>query len=181
MLNFTMTFLWNRIKYSVNLFKVLRNQEVKLNLNLVYIKSSQGFKGIKDKEESGFYLQVLDRNLHAGQVHVGDAATGAQRTITDREDVGERLSDHWLVCWDGGHGRPVTLVGHEAGNTGYLVMGGDVNPVGAGSGERGAEEAEEEKSGGPQESVHDRFLFEAQSNEPENHVNNIHIRPGVSK
>lgn len=49
-------------------------------------------------EEAGFYLQVLDRELHAGQVHVGDAATGAQRTVTHREDVGERLADHRLVC-----------------------------------------------------------------------------------
>lgn len=105
-----------------------------------------------------------------GQVHVGDAAAGAQRTVADREDVGERLSDHRLVRGDGGHGGPVTLVGHEAGNTGYLVVGGRVHPVGEGRAERGAEEAEEEQSGNPQESVHGRIPFE--SNHPENQMKN---------
>lgn len=78
-------------------------------------------------------------------------------------------------------------MGHEAGNKGHLVVGGDVDSVGEGRGERGAEEAEEEQSGSPQECVHGRILFDAQSNEPEkqptshNHINNTDIRPEVSK
>lgn len=94
-----------------------------------------------------------------GQVHVGDAGTGAHRTVTDREDVGERLSDHRLVCRDGGHGGPVTPVGHEAGDTGHLVVRGHVAPIGGGRRESGAEEAEEEQRGGPKHSVHGRTHF----------------------
>ena len=140
-----------------------------------------GFKDFKDKEEAGFYLQVLDRDLHAGQVHVGDPAPEAQWTVTDREDVGERLSDYRLVCWHGGHGGPVALVGHEAGNTGHLVVWRDLDPVGEGRRQKRAEEAEEEPSGSPQESVHGQILFDARSNKLENHIKNTHIRPAAPK
>lgn len=59
-------------------------------------------------------------------------------------------------------------MGHEAGNTGHLVVGGDVDSVGEGRGERGAEEAEEEQSGSPQECVHGRILFDVLSNRRNN-------------
>lgn len=109
----------------------------------------------RDKPNHRFYLQVLHRDLHAGQVHVGHAGAGACGAVTDREDVGERLSHHRLVRRDSGHGGPVTLVGDEAGDPGHLVVRRNPDPAGGGRGEGGPEEAEEEQTSGPQNCIHD--------------------------
>lgn len=102
------------------------------------------------------YLQVLDGDLHAGQVHVGHPGAGALQPVADREGVGERLSHHRLVCGDGGHGGPVTLVGDEAGDAGHLVVRRYPDPAEDSRGEEGPEVAEEEHVGSPQESLHGR-------------------------
>lgn len=81
-----------------------------------------------------------------GQVHVGHPGARAAGPVAHREHVGERLANHRLVAGDGGHGGPVTPVGHEAGHPGHLVMRRDLGPAGGGRGAgRVQGEAEEEE------------------------------------
>lgn len=91
------------------------------------------------------HLQVLHGDLHAGQVqvrHPGAAATGS---VAHGEHVGERLSHHRLVSGDGGHGRPVALVGNEAGHPGYLLVRRDLKAAGEGRSGPGHPHEEEQR------------------------------------
>lgn len=109
------------------------------------------------------YLQVLHGDLHAGQVHVRDPGAAALRPVAHREGVRKRLPDRRPVGGDSGHGGPVTLVGHEAGDPGDLVVRRDPQ-LGAGGRTHGApEEAEEEHTRSPHNSAHGRRQSGGQS------------------
>lgn len=112
----------------------------------------------EDQDQSRSYLQVLHRDLHAGQVHVGHPGARARRPVAHREHVGERLPHHRLVCGDRGHGGPVHLVGDEARDPGHLLVRRDPEPAGGGGRDHGGpEETEEEREGGTEKSAHAGF------------------------
>lgn len=131
------------------------------------------------------YLQVLDGDLHAGQVHVRNPGARAVGPVTHREHIGERLTHHRFVRGDGGQRRPVTLVGDEARHPGNLVVRWDLDPAARTEAKENQAEAEEEQGFGPDRSSHGRYTDkdsrwwdEAQG---ERLCKQVSIRSGVSQ
>lgn len=70
----------------------------------------------------GIHLQILHRNFHASKIHVWHASPISNRPVANGKSIGERLSLHWIVGRDRGHGRPVTLVRDKSSNSSDLLV-----------------------------------------------------------